>query len=314
VFNNKKGSFIWFFVSIICGAAAMLIKPFAAFFLFFPLGLLALESFFLEPKQRKKVILCSLAYTFFVILPFLLWRFWMRQFPEGIPANAWLFNEGGIRFRPAWFRWLFSERLGKLILGGWGLVFLVLGLLDKKFARADWYFYSWVLGILAFFSIIARGNIQHDYYQILVIPALCIYLARGISFLLSVGANRARRLALPLIALVVLLFSLGFSWYEVSGYYQINRPEIVEAGRVADRLLPINAKVIAPYGGDTAFLYQINRPGWPGFTHSVTELRERGATHIVAVNFDARIAEAEEKHRVLLKTDKYVIISLGEQR
>jgi len=310
MFESKKSDLIWLFISAACGAVAMLISPYTAFFLLFPLGFLCINVFFSTPDQRKKVIFYGLTFALVVLLPFFLWRFWMKQFPEGIPANLWLFNEGGIRFRPAWFRWLFNERLGKLILGGWGLVFLVLGLLDRKKARADLFFYSWLAGVIAFLSVIAKGNIQHDYYQILILPAICIYLARGILLFLGLRVDSVRKIALPFLVSGVLAFSLAFSWYEVSGYYQINRPEIVEAGRMADKLLPKNAKVIAPYGGDTAFLYQINRPGWPEFTDSVTKLQELGATHIVAVNFDARIAEAEKEYPVLLRTDKYIIISL----
>src|SRR5207302_6010614 len=58
------------------------------------------------------------------VLPLVLWRQWILQYPEGIPANAWLLNGNGIRFRPAFFRWIFYERLTKLISGYLGIVIL----------------------------------------------------------------------------------------------------------------------------------------------------------------------------------------------
>ena len=52
----------------------------------------------------------------------------MMQYPEGIPANTWLLNGNGIRFRPAFFRWIFYERLTKLISGYFGMVFVLVGI------------------------------------------------------------------------------------------------------------------------------------------------------------------------------------------
>ena len=84
----------------IFGSLAVLVKPTAIFFLL-PL----LKDFWLFVS---------------LLAPFGLWRIWEHRFPEGIPASLWLLNGNGIRFRPAWFRWLFGERLGDMILGQWG--------------------------------------------------------------------------------------------------------------------------------------------------------------------------------------------------
>ena len=105
----------------------------------------------------------------------------------------------------------------------------------------------------------------------------------------------------------------AFSWHEVRTFYWINRPEIIEAGRVADRILPKNAKVIAPYGGDTAFLYQINRQGWPiGF--EIERKIKKGASHYASVDpEDPEVKALEEQYQVLEKTEKYVIIELSKR-
>jgi hypothetical protein len=75
----------------------------------------------------------------------------------------------------------------------------------------------------------------------------------------------------------------AFSWYTVRTFYWINRPEIIEAGREADRLIPKDAKVIAPYNGDTTFLYQTGRQGWPiGF--DIDRKIMQGAGYYVTVS------------------------------
>jgi large subunit ribosomal protein L4e len=54
-----------------------------------------------------------------------------KEFIQGVPRNNWLFNGNGIRFKGAFFHWLFADRIGRLILGYWGLPFVVLGILRK---------------------------------------------------------------------------------------------------------------------------------------------------------------------------------------
>ena len=106
------------------------------------------------------------------------------------------------------------------------------------------------------------------------------------------------------------LFILAFSWFEIRGFYWINNPIIVTAGKKANALLPKNAKVIAPYGGDTAFLYQTGRQGWPqGF--EIEDKVKKGATHYVSVNpSDAEVTYVKENYHTIYEGDGFIIISL----
>lgn len=300
VLKNKKGGF-FFLLGLLMSVLAILTKPYILFLLI-PSWLVIFE---------KKHFGWFLIFAFLSLLPFGFWRLWMKQFPEGIPANQWLFNLGGIRFRPAWWRWLFAERLAKLILGYWGVVFFGLGLvfLFKKF-KEEVLFYGWLGGIFTYLSVFARGNVQHDYYQVVAMPVICVFLAKGVWFLISNPKRVFNKFFGFLLLVFGLVFMFGFSWYEVRGYYQINHPEIIEAGKIADKILPLEAKVIAPYNGDTAFLYQINRQGWPVVSESVASLKEKGATHYVSVNFDEITLKLMKECEVVEKTALWVIIDL----
>ena len=305
----KKKKEIILFLSLVLAAAAILVKPYAIFILL-PSWAFIFISWFLRVKEKKSLLLASIGYALLSLLPFLVWRWWMRQFPEGIPANAWLLNMGNIRFRPAWWRWIFAERIGKLILGYWGVIFLGVGVALKRSWKKDLFFYFWLIGAFAYLSIFARGNVQHDYYQLVIVPVLAVFLARGFAFLSWPPKEHFHRLLSPAFSVLFLLFALAFSWYNVRGYYQINHPEIVEAGKAADSLLPPEAKVIAPYGGDTAFLYQTKRKGWPVVTGSMEEMLKLGATHYVSVNFDSTTNYLLQRCLVLGKSEKWVIIDL----
>lgn len=301
----ENGNLPWFIVSAAAGALSILTKP-VGVFLLLPDVYLFVKNF----HARKKWWILIIAYGMIVIFPFWWWRTWISQFPEGIPAYTWLFNDGNIRFKGAWFYWLFAERLSKLILGYWGVFPFAAGLIAVPQKKEGWFFRFWALGVVLYFTVIARGNVQHDYYQILWIPAVSIFTAKGFIWMLSVTS----KINAVLSGMAVFLFMTAFSWYTVRTYYWINRPEIIEAGQAADKLIAKNAKVIAPYNGDTTFLYQINRQGWPiGF--DIDRKMKLGAGYYVTVSptdADLETKSLAEKYRVLVRNDKFAIIDLTE--
>jgi hypothetical protein len=291
------------FLSAVFFALALLVKPYAIFFIL-PYLLV------LKKDNLKKFVV----YGIMAVVPFFLWRSWITNFPAGIPASDWLFNQNGIRFRPAWFRWLFAERLGKLILGYWASLFLVLGLLKKPKKTLSLSYPLFGVGILVYFSVLASGNITHDYYQSITMPFICLILGRGLNTLVSLPKSMFSRITLWGAAFMVFTLSLAFSWYEIKGLYQINNPNIISAGQAVDGLIPKDAKVIAPYMGDTAFLYQTNRYGWPLMTHDLQNLIEKGATHYVSVNYDDQtsIIMKEPNFSVISENKDFVIIKLSK--
>lgn len=294
-------------LTILFAASAFLLKPFSLVFLL-PLAYLAWRKW--RFNYSKWITL--LFYLFIALLPFFWWRWWMSHFPEGIPFAPWLFNLGKIRFKGAFFWWLFAERVGKLILGGWGLVLLGLGIIVKPNKKEGLFFYLWLAAILAYFSIVAGGNVQHDYYQVLAIPTICVFLAKGANLLLAAPKQHFSRWASSLLLITCTLFMFAFSWYQVRDFFNINNPVIVEAGQAVDRLVPKEAKVVAPYGGDTAFLYHTNRRGWP-IGIQIERFINSGAEYYVNVNFGPETDWLEQTYCVLEKTADWVIIDLQKK-
>ncbi len=291
-------------IGLFFGALALLTKPYGLFLL--APGYLAIGI----KKFNFKSLLRVAIYGLIIIIPLIGWRLWIRQFPEGIPANQWLLNSNQIRFRPAWWRWLFGERLGKLILGYWGLIPFGLGLINIIKNKINWLFYFLLSGVFIYFVVFATGNVQHDYYQIIGLPIIAVFLAKGAYFLLHPPKDI---FILPsyLLLITSLFFGIGFSWFQVREFYKINHPEIIAAGKKADEILPQKAKVIAPYQGDTAFLYQTKRRGWPAVTQSIEELIDMGAEYYVGVNFDATTNRLRQECRVLNENSDWIIIDLG---
>jgi hypothetical protein len=322
----------WLVAGIAAAMLALLIKPIALFF-WLPILLLALKHhdirWILQPKHLVAVVVA--------LLPLGLWRAWIQQFPEGIPANRWLFNGNGIRLRPAWFRWLFADRIGRLMLGFWGLIPFGIGLLGTQALKqreigfsmiakiqklmqrfkpkdlfaglaqltdVDVYLYGSIFGVLAYLIIFATGNVQHDYYQVIIVPSIVFVVALGISKLLALRTVQSISLAAASV-----VFMLAFSWYEVQGFFNVNNPAMVEAGKAVDEFVEPDALVIAPYGGDTAFLYQTNRRGWP-IGGAIEEKIAAGADYYVTTSLDEEANRLMLEYPVVARSEDFVLIRL----
>ncbi|MBI5151164.1 MAG: glycosyltransferase family 39 protein [Candidatus Pacebacteria bacterium] len=299
--RNKENVFLYG-MSILSLTEAFLLKPFAIFFL-------PLFAYVFFREYRWKALMQWQAYLFFLIpfIPFALWRWWILSFPEGIPASDWLFNKDNIRFTGAFFHWLFEVRIATLMLGIGLVIPAVLGLMKRG---KDWLFYTvWAVCILAYMSILAGGNVQHDYYQVVVMPFLCAVVGRGFAFLFELSPRFINKPLLYIGGFGLFIWSLFTSWYQLRGYYNINHPEIVQAGKAVDALVPKDARIIAPYMGDTAFLYQTNRRGWPiGF--EIDDKIKKGAQYYVSVNYDDEANALMKKYPVIEKTPMYVLVDL----
>ena len=302
-FEIQKYVFYW--LAIVFTATALLIKPFVAFF-FLAFLYLIFMKYGIKGFKRPDI------WLFFVMstLPFFLWRMWMENFPEGIPRNDWLYNGNGIRFKGAFYWWIFAERISRIILGFWGLPFVILGILFKPGNKEKLLFITFVISSLIYVHVFATGNVQHDYYQILIIPTLAIFFGKGIDGALSLTKNYFSLWATRIAIVVCLIFMLVFGWYFIRDFYSIQHPEIIEAGKAIDELTPKDAKVIAVYNGDTTFLYHTNRQGWPVFERTLREFKKAGATHIAFANPSKEELNFSTLFKAVKITNTYAIFDL----
>ena len=298
---NKNNKLLVLLLSILFGAMAVLVKPVAIFFL--------LPITITQFKKHKWNLLKSrdfwIAHILF-IAPFGIWRLWSYRHPEGIPASGWLLNGNGIRFKPSFFQWIFGTRIGTLILGKFGIWPMIQGLVE-----GNWYILSLAISAFAYLSVFATGNVHHDYYQIPIIPAISALVGVGVS---AAFYSKKRRFMKSSIAVICLLFAGAFSWLDIKGLYQVNNWPIVRAGQAVDRITPPDAVVMAPYQGDTAFLYQTNRPGFAYFYTPLKDMIDKyGVTYYVSVNYDSQTREVMEKYTIVEENPEFVIVKLVEK-
>lgn len=332
--EKSQRSIFWLVLSAGAFAAALLVKPMAVFFLPLFAGIW-LQTPRAEFRGWKSLVLPVIAFGLSA-LPVLWWRSWIEQFPSGIPASSWLLNGNGIRLKPAWWRWLFADRLGRLMFGYWGAALLPFGLLatfppeavQKRVAKETRllkrflnFFLAWTqsggallglsFGMFLYLVVFASGNVQHDYYQVLLLPWVAWLWAAGASWMLERAQTTLERYTVVAVLLLIGGFSWIFSWYHVKDWFFIQNPAIVQAGQAVDRLTPSDALIIAPYFGDTAFLFQTNRRGWP-IGYSIDEKISFGAQYYVSTSLDDETKQLMQRYTVMETNDAYTLIDLSK--
>ena len=299
----------WFISSVLFANLAILTWPIALFF-FLPILYLTFNKYGISFLKNYKLWL----FVFLSLLPFITWRIWMTQFPQGIPNWQFLLNESNIRFKGAFFRWLIAERMGKLILTVGGFVLFILGILKKPTKNEKLFYFSWLLAVAVYFTVFASGNIRHDYYQVPFIPIAAVFMAIGTKTLFNLPTQSFNHLIGSSLAIVLIILTLAFGSYEIRGYYWINKPQIVKAGEAVNRLLPKDATVIAPYNGDAAFLYQTNRHGYPIVDRPLEKFIDQGTKYLVSVDVtDAGIQNLVRHCKVIDQTSEYVIVEMFKE-
>lgn len=296
----------WGVAAVIFANLAILSWPIALFFML-PLLYLAFEKYGPSLYRKPHLLVFAIAST----VPFLAWRLWMTQFPEGIPNWRFLLNEGDIRFKGAFFRWLIAERIAGLILSAAGFALFIIGLIRKNEYKEKLFYLSWLAAVAVYFIIFASGNVRHDYYQIPFVPIAAIYIAKGVRFLTGLPSTHFQKYLGPVLAIVLVVLMYAFGFYAVRGFYWINRPQIVAAGLAVDTILPKDAIVIAPYNGDAAFLYQTNRHGYPIVDRPLEILIDNGAKYLVSTDVgDPGIQNLVRNCQPIQTSDTYVIIEM----
>lgn len=318
-YKSKKRIFpiTFFLLSLVFTAMAFLFKPFALFFVL-PMAATAYISFGKRMFINWKLWL----FAIISILPLLAWRIWIQQYPEGIPVSDWLFNGGGIRFKGAFFYWIFEKRIGELILTFWGSALLVIGVLinsnsEKVFGFRKGQmllFWSFLVSSLAYLVIIARGNVQHDYYQILIVSTLVMFASLGVKLFLDPPHEIIKKYISYPTLIVIVLFIFAFGWYGVRDFFNINRGSIILAGQAVDDLTPKDSLVIANYEGDTTFLYQTGRRGWASYTHELPKMVEMGAEYLVIADPTESDLGFGETYEILDQKDEYIIFDLTKTK
>ncbi len=315
-----KKTWYYFLTTLLAIAIALLLKPTSAFIGPVLLVLAWQKHSWRALRQIDLYLLAILS-----ILPFLWWRQHILAYPSGIPASDWLYNSNDIRLRPAWWRWLFYERLAKTWLGFGAIIFFFCGLLPQNlwqnsqkikrtffslFSQFDILSYIFLTSFFAYLIIFATGNVQHDYYQVILLPAVAIIFARGVIWFYHFFCPKIKHFWTLFIIVFILSLSWLIAWTLNQGKFNVNNWPQARIGAIADQLLPPDALVIAPAFGDTSFLFATGRTGWPiGF--EIEEKIALGAQFYITTNQDDEFHQLASIYQIIYQDENGSIIDLS---
>ncbi len=298
---------IFLFTAAIAFALGILVKPFVAFYGVVPVYL-AIRKYGIIGTIFNIPLLIALDIA---MIPFFIWRIYIFDKVVGIPAFSWMFNGDGIRFRPSFWRWIFGERLGILILGIWGMIPFGFGLLKRdKYGFVHHFF---LIGMFLYVSIIATANVRHDYYQTIAIPAVALTLGIGASEMLNYKKLRQRIGSFFLLSFCTFLM-FGISFFQVKEYYKINHSEFIRAGQILDSIAPKDAKVVAPDNGNTVLLYYTKRFGWPAVDRSIDEIIALGGRYFISTAMnDTDSVNFKKRFEMVYSDPQFFILDLSKE-
>jgi hypothetical protein len=306
--HAKKSPVILIILSIIMFAASILVKPTTVFYALSIAYLFIMTYKFDIFKKWQPYVFVLMG-----ILPFILWSVYILQYPEGIPVSNWLFRsvntpEGmqDIFFRPAFFRWIFMERIGTLILGIYLTGFLIVGCIGKY---KSYFLHSTLFAALVYLFTFQGGNVQHEYYQTLILPALALMVGLGIGHLLQEGKNNINLyIAYPAVIGVISL-SWFFSYYKVKGYYDYNG-SLPQIAKLINTFTQPDDTVVTDTVGDTTLLYLADRKGAPATYKTIPELKNMGYDYFVTSKREVVDDLKKLGYEVVIENDQFSLIKL----
>jgi len=305
--KNKLLIISYYILSILFFSLSLLVKP---TMIFYSLPLIYLffrkNSFYFLEKFYF--------YSFFFLsfLPLMIWRFYILNYPQGIPANDWLITSintstglKNIFFRPAFFRWIFFERINTLILGGYLTTFFIIGLIKKTKKILPLFFY---LSSLLYLLVFQGGNVQHEYYQTLILPTLSLSTGIGIDFFLENKKKFFSSILIYIFIFISLIFSFYFSFEKIKNKY-LYPQDLITIANIVKKLTNPDDKIVTDRQGDTTLLYLIDRRGAPAIYKELPELKNLGYKYLLTQNKDYADSLRKE-YNIVFESNNFWLIKL----
>lgn len=301
-------SIILLILSAISISMAVLVKPTVIFY-----GLAILVLFIYRYKWLLPKKISIYIFGFIALLPLVLWRLYIQKYPEGIPFNDWLITsvntfEGlkNVLFRPAFFRWIFFERINNFILGGYLTFFFILGLIKKQ---GRFILLSIITSGFFYLFVFQGGNVQHEYYQTILLPAIAIAVGVGTAEIVSNRNNYWHPIFTYLMIIIIFSLSFFFSFYKVRDYY--NYPaELPQIAKIVNTLTQPTDKIVTDRMGDTTLLYLMDRKGAPSIYKDPVELKKFGYTYLVTMSKGEISDLKKQKYQTVFENDVFTLFKL----
>ena len=156
-------------------------------------------------------------------------------------------------------------------------MFFVLGIIAKQ---KKYLLISFVFSALAYIFVFQGGNLQHEYYQTLILPIFAMMVGLGVSFILDHKREFIHPVFVSILIFSLFVFSFYFSYFKVIDYYQYSQ-ELVQEANIINSLTDPEDKIVTDRTGDTTLLYLADRRGASAIFRDPIELKKLGYKYLM---------------------------------
>lgn len=312
----------YFFLAVLTATCAFLVKL-PTLYMGGPLLFLAWYKF------RKKIFFQPQLYLFIflILLPPALWYSYVARLQSETygGSNVWLdmLKNWEILLTLRYWKLIFWTRLVEKMFAFTVFPFLVLGMRTSIRNKEHYVLHTWFFSVCVYFVIAAEYNFIHEYYQIPIIPAGCLFAGKFIADLYrnnaSGGWNKNVRVW---VVLIMILFVPVHSVYKLGNRLNYNNTYLKIGKEIRDNTNPQDLIIANQAVASPQIFYFGQRKGW-GVTfdkklspETLTDYISKGGRLYVMVggNLEESDPDLNEilntHHQLLRKDDKITLFKL----
>ena len=185
--------------------------------------------------------------------------------------------------------------------------FVLLGVLGKT---KKFLLHSLLLSSLAYLFVFQGGNVQHEYYQTLILPAVAVMAGLGVNHLFKNRPVFAPLAVTVPATLVIFALSLFFSYYRVRDFYNYP-PELPQIAKIVRLLTQPTDKIITDRMGDTTLLYLTDRKGSPAIYQDLEKFKQENYKYLVTLNPETiKTIKGENRYPVIFENNQFALFAL----
>lgn len=320
----KNFLFAFLFVSF-----AILIKLPTAY-IGLPLLFLALNKYGNKAFINWKIIL----FVILVFLPVALWYYHAHQLFINGGASFGIWNAGedkwgnfNLIITPKFYNDIFLASIAERHLTYAGFVMFLVGLFIKRQSKQERLFDWWLIAVIVYFLIVAKGNNVHDYYQLPFALPACVFIGKAFAKVIdpdNIRLSFQRSKLWFSLTTVVFICLVLLSYFRMENFMSkedVNSP-IFKLSNEIQSVSSRDELVITMSSGNPAVLYHTHRKGWVAWTVQLNDeflngKISEGAKYVIGEKSDlksdadfAAIQSLMEKYTTVSNNDEYYIIRL----
>lgn len=264
-----------------------------------------------------------------VLIPVALWYYHAHQLflQSGLSYGIWGFGTDkwgnfDIILTLKFYNDIFLKSIAERHLTYAGFIPFLVGLFIKRTRQGERLFDFWLIAVVIYFLIVAKGNQVHEYYQLpFVLPAV-VYAGKAFSKYLPLDSLRASFKTKPMLSTFFSLCLVGVVILSYLRYDRFMKSETFDTSlfRLSSAVQKITQKhdlVIAVSEQNPIVLYRCNRKGWNSSVDQLDSMfiaarRTNGAKYLIG---ETPLFDTHEREKTLQwLLDSYRVVKKGKDQ